>query len=84
MPAAPIIAAPTEACSGPAKDDLVAAIRYAAWAELQATLVVRASFSHHAQDGWIWPDGTGMPDRATGGCGYALLANSSWRLSRHL
>jgi len=24
--------------------------------------VVGASFSHHAQGGGIWPDGTGMPD----------------------
>src|SRR5215216_6715256 len=33
-----------------------------AWDELQAALVVGASFSHHAPGGGIWPDGAGMPD----------------------
>jgi hypothetical protein len=34
----------------------------AAWDELQAALVVGASFSHHAQGGDIWPNGAGISD----------------------
>jgi hypothetical protein len=34
----------------------------AAWDGLPAVLAAGASFSHHAQGGGIWPDGTGMPD----------------------
>src|SRR5829696_76384 len=36
--------------------------REAAWTELQAALVVGASFSRHAQSGGTWPEGAGMPD----------------------
>jgi hypothetical protein len=36
--------------------------RTPAWDELQAALVVGASFSDRAQDGGSWPDGVGMPN----------------------
>jgi hypothetical protein len=33
-----------------------------AWRGPHAALAAGASFSHHAQGGGIWPDGTSMPD----------------------